>query len=91
MLVHADDVLVRRTFRALVVLGSTPPPVVLRGTAAAIWSSFAMPRRVGDVADELAAAYGTDRATVGREVDEFVQTLLDAGLLVRSVAAAETQ
>ena len=91
MLVHADDVLVRRTSRALVVLGAIPPPVVLRGTAAAIWSRFATPRLVRDVADELATDYGEDRAVVGRELDAFVQTLLNAGLLVRSAAATETK
>ncbi len=91
MLVHADDVLVRQTSRALIVLGATPPPVILRGTAAAIWSSFATPRRALDVADELAATYGEDREVVGREVDAYVEALLHAGLLVRAAATTETQ
>jgi hypothetical protein len=78
---HAQDVLTRRTPDGFVVLGPTPPAVVLRGTAALLWEAFAAPKCVDDVVEVLARSYDEPRDAVREQTMTFVQSLVDASLL----------
>jgi hypothetical protein len=67
VLARADGWLERRTDTFVVVLGAGAP-VVLRGTAIAIWDAFARPRRIDVAAARLAAEFAADPALVEEQM-----------------------
>ena len=83
----APAVLARRTRESIVVLGDAAP-VVLRGTAVAVWEAFATPRMVADVVAELAAGYGEPPAVIEREVLGLLERLWVEGAVVAVTAPA---
>lgn len=46
-----------------------------------IWNMLAEPRRVGDIFNSLAKAHDVDADTMTRDVTQFLQTLIDRGLV----------
>ena len=76
LLVHAPSVLVRRTASSAVVLGSQRSPLVLRGTAVAIWDAFERAQTIEDSAANLAAEYDAPVDVVYRHVTYVVERLL---------------
>lgn len=67
----------------LVILALLPDgtPKVLGGSGAAIWL-FADGATAGEIADELAAAYGVDAAGLLDGVEDFCAELVGFGFLV---------
>ena len=79
---HETRAFVRRTADcALVLAVDGSSPIVLRGTALAIWDAFALPRSVDDVAQELATSYDAPFENVEAEVSSLVEILHGSGLL----------
>ena len=77
-------VITRSTVDALLVLAldeRTDEPVMLTGTAVAMWDAFAQPRTVRDVATALAGEYGVDPAEVERSIEGPVARLMACGAL----------
>ncbi|MGH8976917.1 MAG: PqqD family protein [Acidimicrobiia bacterium] len=74
VLTRAPETLERRT-RSSVVLLANELPIVLRGTAVAIWDSFAHPRSVAEVARALADAYGASEDVVLQEMLPVLENL----------------
>ena len=54
----------------------------LNSSASDIWRGLAGGASIDELADELAAAFGADRALVGDHVSAFVEEALAKGLLV---------
>jgi hypothetical protein len=46
-----------------------------------IWNMLAEPRRVGEILDSLSQAHDVDTDTMTRDVTQFLQTLIDRGLV----------
>jgi hypothetical protein len=67
VLARIDGCLERRTEGAVVVLGAGAP-VVLRGTAIAIWDAFARPDRIDAAAARLAADFAADAALIEEQM-----------------------
>jgi hypothetical protein len=53
-----------------------------------IWNMLAEPRRVAEILDSLAQAHDVDRDTMTRDVNQFLQTLIDRRL-VKVVSAGK--
>ena len=69
MVQQADDALTRRLpDHALVLPAGADEPVVLTGTALALWDVLADDLAVDDIVDRLASHFGADRATVAADV-----------------------
>jgi hypothetical protein len=83
VLTRAPETLERRTHSSVVLLADEPP-IVLRGTAIAIWDSFARPCSVADVARALADAYGAPVDVVQRQMLPVLDDLLCARALTLS-------
>jgi hypothetical protein len=84
LLVRAPRVLFRRGAFGVVVLGPDDErPVTLSGTAVAVWDAFARPTTTEQAAADLAGRYGTNGATVRRDVEPLVADLLGRRILVR--------
>lgn len=58
------------------------PPLVLDGSAEAVWDALAEPRTSNEVIGEVAERYGESPETVGPSVRAFLSDLIDRGLLV---------
>jgi hypothetical protein len=54
-----------------------------------IWNMLTEPRRVGDIFDALAKEHDVDADTMTRDVSQFLQTLIDRGL-VKVVSAGKS-
>jgi hypothetical protein len=80
VLVRASKALERRTLESVIVLGDRVP-IVLRGTAIAIWESFAEPCTVAQAATTLASRYDVDEATVRHDAMPVVEQLHREGAL----------
>jgi hypothetical protein len=59
-------------------------PVLLSGTAIAMWEAFAAPATVRDVAMHLAARFATDAAEVERTIAPVVAELHACGALTET-------
>jgi hypothetical protein len=80
--VHEKRALVRRTGDGVLVLAAdASPPLLLRGTALAIWDAFESPRSVDDVAKALAVSYGAPAERVRAEIETLVDMLHCRGML----------
>jgi hypothetical protein len=55
-----------------------------------IWNMLAEPRRVGHILDTLAQSHEVDRDTMTRDVNQFLQTLIERRL-VRVVDSKESR
>lgn len=53
----------------------------LNGVGSEIWNLLREPRSVGDVHQSLASLYDVDDQTLRRDVDSFLQAMLERGLL----------
>ena len=62
------------------------PPVVLEGTAWAIWSSVAEGGTLDEITRRTAERTGNDAAAIGSDVEAFLESLTHRGLLVRGPA-----
>ena len=58
------------------------PPLILNGTAAAIWSAVDGARTTDDVIDEVAALLAVDSLEIHDDVAGFLGTLQDEGLVI---------
>jgi hypothetical protein len=91
LLVHAPDVLVRRTSCSAVVLGSQRSPLVLRGTAVAIWDAFERVQSIEDGAAGLAAEYDAPVDVVYRHMTDVVERLLQIDALTSPQSADDVR
>jgi hypothetical protein len=82
VLVRAERVFERRTPGAVLLLGPrAASPLVLRGTAPAVWDAFADGGSIASVAAALARTYDVERERVAIEIGPVVEQLLHAELL----------
>lgn len=58
-------------------------PYVLEGSAFEIWQRIDGTRTQAQLRDELVSAFDLDAAAAARDVDAFVTSLADLGLVVR--------
>jgi Coenzyme PQQ synthesis protein D (PqqD) len=56
--------------------------LAVRGSGAVLWRLLASPTTRDSLVDTLVETYDIDPATAGDDVDEFLATLSDRGLLV---------
>jgi hypothetical protein len=73
---RVPEVLWRRSGGRVILLSpSADRPAVVAGTGAAVWELLERPRLVDELVDELAARYGSDRASVERDLSSFLDEL----------------
>jgi Coenzyme PQQ synthesis protein D (PqqD) len=79
------NVATRRTASAVLVLPTDSPadePIVLTGSAVAMWDAFTTPRTFDAVIATLAAQYAADDATIRSAMAPIVARLAESGALV---------
>ncbi len=82
-LVHAEGLLLRRTFENVLLLVPGSSQVLnLSGTALALWECFASASTPREAAARLAAGYGRDALTLVPDVVAVAQDLEARGALV---------
>ena len=85
---HRPDALSRRAGGTVVLLGCSEladdNPVMLSGSAAAVWDLLEFPATLGSLSKELADTYNADRDEVTRGVQALLNRLRSEGLLERS-------
>ena len=59
-------------------------PVILVGTAAAVWNGLDGTRTETDLIEELARDYGTDAAAIQKDVMRLIQELSSASMITLS-------
>jgi Coenzyme PQQ synthesis protein D (PqqD) len=59
------------------------PPLILEGSAAAIWAAVEQPRTLEEIAAVVAAGFGSAPADIARDVARFLGLLEAEGLVAR--------
>lgn len=79
------DTLWRRSADAVVLLpAGADEPVVLPGTAAAVWDLLSVPATLDEIVRTLADAYGAEPSAVGPDVEELLGRLERLDAVARS-------
>lgn len=88
VLARAEGTLERRSDTSVVVLASGAP-VVLRGTAIAIWDAFSRPCRIDAAAARLAAHYGADASLIEEQMLPVLEHLRTEQALTIAMQAGD--
>ena len=82
--VRAPDVLWRRTFDRVILLGLDDREVrTLLGTGVEVWDLLSAPHSVGALSAALAERYRADPEVVRSDLATLIEQLLTAGAVVR--------